>query len=684
MLEKTRLSALAIAFAFSLFQFEAAPRGGAPASASANTGLSWRPTPAQIATSCDADLSKAQKNVKAALVRKDAAPFDRLLEVENAEATLADGTAVQTVLYQISPDKRVRDASQSCNQRVSNFQVALAADPGIYALARRVAADGSAPSEADRKLVELYVEGGRRSGAGLSPGRTAEVTKLFQRLNDLQRDFGVNLSNDSSAIEISRGDAASLPASFVAGLKTTSKGFIVPVNESTYEQFMRNERAGEARKRFAVTFFRRGGEKNVELLQQAIALRDRLAHLLGFSNWAAYQLDGKMAKSPARVTSFLRTIDATLLPKARTEVAELAKLRADAGEAGAFALWDYAYFENRLEKERYSVDAREVRKYFPVDHVVASVLDIYQRLLGVTFAELTPADAWAPGVREFSISEAENGELIGWFYLDLFPRPGKYAHFAEFPLRLGRELPDGTYQKPVASVIGNWPVGEPGRPALLSHDEVLTFFHEFGHVMHATLCTSPYETTDSMVGVRQDFIEAPSQMLENWMWQPQILKRVSHNVATGAPLPDALIARMVALKHVGDGVHWTNQAFLGLYDMTIHSSGPKVDTTAQWANLARATTVFRIVPGTIPQAGFGHLMGGYDAGYYGYMWSKVYAQDMFSRFQRGGLLSPVVGREYRRDILEPGAIEEPDELVQRFLGRPVGYDAFYRDLGITK
>jgi thimet oligopeptidase len=183
--------------------------------------------------------------------------------------------------------------------------------------------------------------------------------------------------------------------------------------------------------------------------------------------------------------------------------------------------------------------------------------------------------------------------------------------------------------------------------------------------------------------VRPDFVEAPSQMLENFMWQPSILKEVSSNVETGQPLPDALIAKMIALKHVADGVIWTTQAFYAQYDMTIHSSGPAVNVDTTWRRLQPEMTPFSAIVGTHPEAGFEHLMGGYDAGYYGYLWSKVYAQDMFTVFQQGGLENPEIGMRYRKDILEPGATEEPDVLVQRFIGRPLSYDAFYRDIGIS-
>ncbi|HLW38331.1 MAG TPA: M3 family metallopeptidase [Candidatus Eremiobacteraceae bacterium] len=651
----------------------------------AQTGLNWHETPAQLTATCDSAIALAKQRVDAiASVPGNANDFKTsIAALENVLADLTDQTTAQTTLNQLSPDKAIRDASTDCNQKASNYQVEVSADPRIYAEAQKVTANGTAKTIADRKLVEYYLINGRRSGAGLDDQKRKQVTQLFQHLNDLERDFALALSNDATTIAISKSEALSLPSNFVATLQKTPSGYTVPVNESTYDQFMVNERSSAARKRFSVAYGNRGGQKNVQRLQDAVAVRDQLAHLLGFSDWAAYQLDAKMAKTPQRVETFLTQIDSTLLPKAKSEIASLTALKHSQGDPGPLERWDYGYYENLLVKTRYQVNGQEVRQYFPIDHVISSVFAIYQKLLGVQFAEITPADAWAPGVREYSIADTATGKPIGWFYLDLFPRPGKYDHFANFPIRAGRVMPDGTYQKPVTSIIGNWPVGAPGKPALLSHEDVITFFHEFGHAMHSSLCIAPYETLYG-TSVRPDFVEAPSQMLENFMWQPAILKEVSSNVETGQPLPDALIAKMLALKHVSDGMTWTTQAFYAQYDMTIHSSGPDVNVDTAWSRLQPQMTPFTSVPGTHPEAGFGHLMGGYDAGYYGYLWSKVYAQDMFTVFQQGGLENPEVGMRYRKDILEPGATEEPDVLVERFIGRPLSYDAFYRDIGIRK
>jgi thimet oligopeptidase len=288
---------------------------------------------------------------------------------------------------------------------------------------------------------------------------------------------------------------------------------------------------------------------------------------------------------------------------------------------------------------------------------------------------------WQAQVQAYDVTDAATGKPLGRFFLDLFPRPGKYDHFANFPIIPRRVLPDGTVRLAESAIVGNWPQPAPGRPALLQHDDVVTFFHEFGHCMAAILADEPYETLTN--GFRQDFIEAPSQMLENWAWDPAILKRVSANVTTGAPLPDDLIQKLIASRYVHYALATTQQIMYATVDMEYHTMKPPVDTTAVWAATAARTTPNQYVAGTHPQSEFGHLMGGYDAGYYGYLWSKVYAQDMFSRFAAQGLTSPLAGRAYRNDILAPARLEEPDQEVRAFLGRPMNPDAFYRELGIA-
>lgn len=654
---------------------------GAPLPAA--TGLNFRPTAAALLSGCRAAVATARAEVATI----DATPerartfANTLARAEHAGLVLSDSVASYVTLYAVSPDSAVRTASQMCSQQVANFTVDVGADPHIYASAIEVLKSRALSDSAQRKVAELYAEQGRHAGAGLDSAARARVTALFKRLNDVQRDFAVAIAADSTTIVISTDEAKGLPPQLLAALKPIDGGnYIVPVSEATINPFLSTDASSAARGRYFAAYFRRGGIGNVHRVDTALALRDTLATLFGFPNWAAYQLDTHMAKEPQRVISFLDQIDTRLAPKAAEELADIATMKRAGGDTTQLTVSDIIYYNAMLRRTKYKVDPEEVRQYFPVDHVIAGVFGIYQDLLGVKFDEITPADAWAPGVREFAVSDAGTKKPLGWIFLDLFPRPHKYEHFATFPMRAAVYAPDGTVTRPVSAIVGNWPIAAPGKPALLSHGDVITFFHEFGHLMAVTLVHVPYPVLGNL---RQDFVEAPSQMLENWMWQPAVLARVSRNVTTGKPLPPDLIERMIALRQLGAGYGNSIQAFLAMYDMRLHTSPVPLDTKATWDSV-----LTRMLPGVnftgdYPVASFGHIMGGYDAGYYGYLWSKAYAQDLFTRFEKDGVMSQSVGMAYRHDILEPGGLREPDALLQSFLGRPLNYDAFYRDLGIT-
>jgi thimet oligopeptidase len=645
-------------------------------------GIDWVLPPEQITSECRAEIARARGRIEVLVAgnwEASAAPA-ALSAVDAVVADMNEALVAHMLLAHVTEDTAVRDASAACNEALAAFEVERSADPALFALAR--AARVAPRTPADAQLATIYAEAGRRTGTGLEPARRHQVTRLFDELATLETVYMQALGEDRAAIEITTDEAASLPPSLVDSLAAGPGGLVVPVNWGTREQFLANQASSAARKRYHQAFHNRGGQANVERLEQAVALRHRLAELLGYESWAAYRLDSKMAKTPERAMALLREIDAKLLPRARAEIRTLKRMKAAEGDDTPFAAWDVAYFEEQLARTRYGVDGNTVRQYFPLERFVPAVLDLYGDLLGVIFQPLSPARAWDPGVLAYGIRDRGDGAVVGWFFLDLLPRPGKSLHFSHYSLRAGRSLPGGGARLPVAAVIGNGPAAAPGRSPLLSHRDAIIFVHELGHLMHDTLSTARYA---SLYGtrVREDFVEAPSQMFENWMWEPEILKRVSSHVATGASLPDDLVAKMIAGRRAADGVFWTRQAFFGVVDLAIHSAGPEVDTTEIWQRLAAELTAVPPAPDTIPQAGFAGFMGGYDAGYYGYLWSKVYAQDMYTAFEQEGIENRETGARYRREVLGPGGAREPDALIESFLGRPMSPDAFYRELGRT-
>jgi thimet oligopeptidase len=640
--------------------------------------IDWSLGPEAITSSCKAAIDRANARISSVLAAGTSRTFNSVvLPLETITADLNDETVAQQFLTNVSTDKAVRDASLACNTAQSAFLSEFTARPDLYAALKAARDSGSAAGDAQTKLTDLWLVQSMRAGAGLTPDARAEFVKLSAQLSDIQNQFGANLGNDDTRIRLTANQIAGVRPDLVATFAHDGDSYVVPVNESTIAPFLENATDEGARRSFYIAYNNRGGSRNVALLEQAIGIRDRLAHLFGYPSWAAYVLADKMAGSPQRVETFLSKIDTAILPKARAEEAELAALKG----AQPFQSWDRLFYAAKLRKQKYHVDANAIKQYFPVKHTVDAVLAVYAKLLGVHFVPIDSPASYNSEVVGYEVHDGARGVLLGTFYLDLYPRPGKYDHFANFPIQPRRVMPDGSVRAPTSVIVGNWSRPASGQPALLTHGEVETFFHEFGHNMAAMLADTPYETLNS--GFRADFVEAPSQMLENWVWDPSILKQISSNVTTGASLPDALIAQMIAARYLDYAYDTTQQILYASVDMRYHSSGATVDTTAIWKAAVPQLTPNHFVDGTHPQAGFGHLMGGYDAGYYGYLWSKVYAQDMFSAFKTAGLEDPVVGARYRNDILAPARTYEPDAEVAAFLGRPMNPTAFYAELGIA-
>ncbi|MGA9342555.1 MAG: M3 family metallopeptidase [Rhodanobacteraceae bacterium] len=642
-------------------------------------GIDWNLSAPQVDATCRAGIvtARARVNATEALAADGGTAFAHLLAVENAVGTLSDDLPAPLLFATVAADPALREASVRCNDALNVFTTGLAADPAVYAFARDALTQARTPAE--RQLARIYAENGRRAGAALPASKRAELVRLRDRLHALESAFVQNLGSDRSTIAISADEARSLPDDLVATFGKTRDGYRVPVTLEGKERFLKNAAAGDLRRRYLDAFYRIGGTANTRRVNQALTLRKHIARLLGFSSWADFQLSATMAKTPARARALLDDIDRQLLPRAKAEIAKLAELKAERGENGPFRAWDYDYYEGQLERTAFAVDSEEVRRYFPADRVVPAMLALYQHLLGVVFERIQPADAWAPDVEQYAIRDAGDRRLLGWFYLDLMPRAGKSLPPSNTTLRAGHALADGGVRLPVSSIIGNGPAAAPGQPALYSHRDLVILFHEFGHLMHATLSTAPYATLNG-TNVRSDFVEAPSQMFENWMWQPAILKKISRNIVTGKPIPDTLIDRMVALKIAASGVFWTRQVFLARYDLGLHGARPPVDANRYWFELMPTLTPLPPMRGTMPAASFLPIMGGYDARYYGYAWSRVYAQDMFSVFEKSGIDNAAIGKRYRREVLAPGGTIEPGQLVKNFLGRAPGPQAFYRDL----
>lgn len=677
--------ALALALALPLAAPSRAALVSRPASGAASPlvgpAFQWNLSPARMLETHRLNQLRLESSLAgiATIKPEDANFANTVLPFERAQAAWAQQWIPLRFLSETSPDAAVREAARTIQAEVDQTNIALGQREDLYRLFEAAAAKNEALPEDDRRLLEGTLRGYRKSGMGLEPAEREKLKALQERLASIARDFEQNISEHQDALEIpfERARALGLPEDYLASLPREGDLVKVGLDYPSYTPFMRYASDASLRKALREKFERRGAPANLPLAKEALELRRDIASLLGEPNFPALALQDRMARTPEAVNAFLERVAKAVMPRARAELAELLEFkRRDDPAAQRIEGHDIGYYGRKLREERHQLDGNLVKEYFPVDRVVEGTLKVYQRVLGVSFRELPEGPRWHPDVRLFEIT-GEDGRRIGHFYLDLYPRENKFSHAAAFPLALGMSAADGGYSEPVAAMVANFPKAAPGRPALLPHGDVETFFHEFGHLMHQTLTTARH-ASQSGSSVATDFVEGPSQMLEEFVWKPEVLAELSGHWQTGAPLPAELFEKMSAARSVLSATEYAFQAALAMADMALHLGAP-ADPSALYNRILGELTGVDVPPGQHPLASFGHLIG-YENGYYGYLWSKVFALDMFSRFAAAGVLSPEVGAAYRRHILETGSSRPEMDSLRAFLGREPSEEAFAREL----
>ena len=418
-------------------------------------------------------------------------------------------------------------------------------------------------------------------------------------------------------------------------------------------------------------------------------MRDEASDLLGYATTADFETETKMSKNAATVAEFYAKLRPVVRRKAEKDWAELLEAkRQDLGDPGAeFYPCDFSYYYEKIKNDKYEVDSQKVQEYLPLENVMQGLFEITQNLYGIEYRELTEfaiergTPLWHDDVRLFEVWDTSTGVQLGEFYIDLHPRDNKYSHAAQWGLVQHKVWEDGTVQLPVAALVCNFTKPTADKPSLMTHNEAETFFHEFGHCLHTILSTAHFAGFAG-TSVERDFVEAPSQMFEEWVWTPETLRLFARHYKTNEPMPDELIEGMIAAKNLQSGIKTEGQIFLGMVDQAYHTDEDGVvDTTQVAYDVHDLTRMYPHTPGTHFQSSFGHLTG-YQAGYYGYIWSLVYAQDMFQRFKELGMLNPEAGAYYRDRVLSKGGTEDSLDLVRDYLGREPSMDAFLESLGL--
>jgi thimet oligopeptidase len=627
-------------------------------------------TPAAFTHGCRRDMDRARAEAARARALGPAGGLATLEAFDAAFAALSEAASRASLARNVHPDPALRDAAEAAEREVDALSTELSLDRGLYeALA---GLDASGLDGATRHLVEKSLRDFRRAGVDRDDATRARVKALREELVRVGQEFGRNIKDDVRRLEVEPAALDGLPEDWRRAHPPGPDGRVTLTTDNTdYVPFLTYARRAAAREALWRLYRLRGHPRNLEVLSRMLARRADLARLLGYPSWAAYVTEDKMIGSEGAAADFIERIARAAEARMRRDHAQLLeRKREERPDADRVEPWDSAWLQERVKAERYGFDSQSVRPYFEYARVKQGVLDVTGRIFGIAYRRAPDAPVWHPEVEAWDV--VEDGALLGRVYLDMHPRDGKYKHYAQFTLasgQAGRRLPEGV-------LVCNFPRPAPGAPALMEHGDVRTFFHEFGHLLHHVLGGHTRWAGQSGVATEWDFVEAPSQMLEEWVWDPAVLATFARHVETGEPIPAELVRRMKAADEYGKGLMVRQQMFYAATSLELHRRDPAaLDTTALVAELQERYTPFRHVPGTYFQESFGHL-DGYSAIYYTYMWSLVIAKDLFGPFREAGLLDPAPARRYRRAVLEPGGSKPAAELVKDFLGRPHAFDAF--------
>jgi thimet oligopeptidase len=590
---------------------------------------------------------------------------------DEAEIATEDIVSPIAVLSNLHPDKKVRDAAQDCLVKYSSFQTEVFQNEKLFE--RIIAVKPATPAQTQLKidLVESFED----SGVSLPKEKRARAKEISDRITVLAQEFSKNIRDNTTKLTFTPAEYKGLPQSYIDRVKNAEGNIVVGFDYPDYGPFMSSAENEEARKRYYVANTKRGGARNLVILDEVTKLRRELASLYGAKSYAEFATKRRMAGTPQAVNTFLADVSKTVAEVEKRELEELRALKAKTlGTPLAqtkLNRWDAGYWRDKITAERYNVDAESTRKYFPSEAVTNWVLDVTSRMYGLKFEKAT-VPVWHEDVLYYDVRDAASNAFIGGIYLDLYPRDGKFKHAAASPVRHGSTR---TGRKPISVLMTNF-----DRKAM-TFGEVEVYFHEFGHVMHNVLSDTTYASHGG-TSVQRDFVEAPSQMYEEWARRPETIALLKKHCQGCPEIDAATLKSLHDARRYGKGIDYTRQYQYAAFDMALAGETPATAMDA-WQKV-EGSSILGYVPETEFPGTFGHILGGYAAGYYGYMWSEVIGKDLLSAWG-DDILNTETGMKFRKTILSRGGEEPAKVIVERFLGRPVSNKAWFEELkGKTK
>lgn len=650
-------------------------------------------TPADIAAQSIKYIQEAKKSIDDIINISDdqrtfantAKALDNILSLSN----VAIARQIYEAFELLSPDDAIRKASHVAHTAVKQFFIEhIRSNKALYR-AFNAYSQGNALNEPlsdqQRYFLADVEQTFIQEGLALPDEVLAAVALLKNELTDLTSHFERAIAEDATTLTATHEQLKGLSEEFIAQLKQTPDGFYILGHDyPTYFTVMPNCSVAETRKRLYTIFSNRAYPANDITLKNIIAKRDELARLLGYADFAHLDLADQMVKTPERAEAFLQDVRKKALEKVEQEITQLTAQLPESVELtaqGTLNPWDVAYLENEYKKSHFNIDEQLIADYFPIENTIKELLDIYRQFFAIEFEEVAIQGAWNNDVTAVRVLRKDTQELLGTLFLDLYPRPNKYSHAAHTTIIPATFTLDGTRIPDISIVIANFPHATDSKPAVLTRDFVNTFFHEFGHALHAILGATSIASL-SGTATKTDFVELPSQMLEEWLTNKDILKKISKHYLTGQPLDDATIDSIVAVKNLFSGYWLTRQIYLSTLSLRYFGAGTQKDPYEIARHEYGVMQPFlNFYSDNHGYASFGHLAG-YAAKYYGYLWSKVFALDIFAEIKKHGLLNPEIGQRYVQEVLSKGGAQDPNELLRAFLGRDPNSKAFFEDMGL--